>query len=106
MVGDLLTFVLCEGIALSVSSVIGTSASNSDDGRLLERNWLRERFQQACEDGTRVIVFAAEPGMGKSSFLKKLANDYADSIYVEIRRPLFTNTASGFWGALLAQLDL
>lgn len=105
-VGDLLTFVLCEGIALSVSSVIGTSASNSEDGRLLERNWLRDRFQQACEDGTRVIVFAAEPGMGKSSFLKKLAKDYADSIYVEIRRPLATDTASGFWGALLSQLDL
>ena len=26
--------------------------------------------------------------------------------YVEIRRPLATDTAAGFWGALLSQLDL
>ncbi|MGM9999525.1 MAG: ATP-binding protein [Candidatus Bruticola sp.] len=91
---------------MSVSSVIGTSTCGVETGRLLERSWLQERFQEACRNHVRVVVFAAEPGMGKSSFLKKLAEEYTDSIYVEIRRPLATDTAIGFWRALLSQLDL
>ena len=73
---------------------------------LLERRWLKERFIQDCQAGARVIVFAAEPGMGKSAFLKSLAKDYEGSVYVEIRRPLATNTSKGFWHALLSQLNL
>ncbi|MGM9991963.1 MAG: ATP-binding protein [Candidatus Bruticola sp.] len=91
---------------MSVSSVIGASVSSAKAGRLLERNWLQKRFQEACQNHVRVVVFAAEPGMGKSSFLKKLAEEYTDSVYVEIRRPLSTDTAIGFWRALLSQLDL
>ena len=34
---------------------------------------LKERFDKDLKDGERVIVIAAEPGMGKTYFLRSLA---------------------------------
>lgn len=67
---------------------------------------LKERFDKDLKDGERVIVIAAEPGMGKTYFLKSLALSYESSIFLDIRCPLATDTSEGFWTALLYELGL
>lgn len=75
-------------------------------GPLLNRQWLKERFQAVLDSKVRVWVLAAEPGMGKSLFLKELAKDREGSIFIDLRPPLETTKSSGFWSALLSQLNI
>ncbi len=70
------------------------------------REWLRTRLDEALDAGVRTWVLVAEPGMGKTEFLRGLADYHPGSPIVEIRRPLGTHKAHGFWTALLSQLDL
>ncbi|MBQ7502049.1 AAA family ATPase [bacterium] len=67
---------------------------------------LKERFDKDLKDGERVIVIAAEPGMGKTYFLRSLALSYDNSIFLDIRCPLSMDTSEGFWTALLYELGV
>lgn len=84
------------------------TASNNSDSRtgnfLAGRTWLKERVLEACKAGVSMLALVSEPGMGKTLFLKSLLADYPGSVYVQIRRPLGTNTPIGFWRAVDAQL--
>ncbi|MCR5661403.1 MAG: ATP-binding protein [bacterium] len=84
------------------------TASNNSDSRtekfLAERVWLKERVLEAVKAGAPMVALVSEPGMGKTLFLKSLLADYPGSVYVQIRRPLGTNTPEGFWRAVDAQL--
>jgi len=63
-------------------------------------------LDEALEAGVGTWVLVAEPGMGKTAFLRNLAESHPGSPLIEIRRPLGTHKPHGFWTALLSQLDL
>ncbi len=63
-------------------------------------------MDEALEAGVGTWVLVAEPGMGKTAFLRNLAESHPGSPLIEIRRPLGTHKPHGFWTALLSQLDL
>ena len=86
-----------------------TKSFQSMPGRVpvtCKREWLKERLHQALERKVSTWVIVGEPGMGKTSFIRELLCDYPDSPYVQVRRPMGTDHATGFWSALLTQLDL
>lgn len=70
------------------------------------REWLQSKLEEALDEGVSTWVLVGEPGVGKTAFLRGLAQSFPGSPIVEIRRPLGTHRAHGFWAALLGQLDL
>ncbi len=70
------------------------------------RDWLQSRLREALDEGVSTWVLVGEPGIGKTAFLRGLAQSHPGSPIVEIRRPLGTHRPHGFWAALLGQLDL
>lgn len=70
------------------------------------REWLFERIETWLKKGPGMCLLVGEPGIGKSAFLRELARRRKDVVSVDLRQPLGTHDATGFWQALLSQLDL
>lgn len=81
---------------------INEAAPSSESARASLQASLRE----ALAADVRVWVLVAEPGMGKTTFLRGIMREFAASPFVSVRHPLGTDTPSGFWSALLSQIDL
>lgn len=84
---------------------VKSSRRSRESGRPA-REWLQGRLEEALAAGVSTWVLVGEPGMGKTAFLRGLAERHPGSPIVEIRRPLGTHRSHGFWASLLGQLDL
>ncbi|MBQ7529317.1 hypothetical protein IJT10_05395, partial [bacterium] len=67
--------------------------------------WLEQRLENACQSGIKTFVVAGAPGVGKSFFLKKIAQKH-NSIFIEIRHAMETDTLRGFWKAILTSAGI
>lgn len=72
----------------------------------MEEGHLFRQVRELIGQGASLIVLIAEPGMGKTAFLRDIQSKYPGSPFVSVRRPLGTDQPLGFWTALLNQLGI
>ena len=72
----------------------------------METGTLYQRVGELIGNGVSLIALIAEPGMGKSAFLRDIQKKHPGSPLVVVRRPLGTHKPEGFWAAMLSQLGI
>ncbi|MBQ7568336.1 ATP-binding protein [bacterium] len=72
----------------------------------MEKGTLYQRVGELIGNGSSLIAVIAEPGMGKTAFLRDIQGKHPGSPLVSVRRALGTNKPAGFWTAILNQLGI
>lgn len=72
----------------------------------VERDWLKEELDDWFQSPTSTLVLVAEPGFGKTTFLKHYVAQKEGSVYVELRPVAGNCDPLGFWNEVLAQVEL
>ena len=72
----------------------------------MEKGTLYQRIGELIGNGVSLIALIAEPGMGKTAFLRDIQRKHPGSPLVTVRRPLGTSRPAGFWTAMLNQLGI
>lgn len=72
----------------------------------MEKGTLYQRIGELIGNGVSLIALIAEPGMGKTAFLRDIQKKHPGSPLVSVRRPLGTHQPAGFWAAMLSQLGI
>ncbi|MBI3925353.1 MAG: hypothetical protein HY319_07440 [Armatimonadetes bacterium] len=82
-----------------------SSRSKFPPSDVVGREWLVRAVRDWMKGDCWTALLVGEPGIGTSSFLRQLTAQEDDAILVDVRPPLGTHRAEGFWGALLSQLS-